>query len=180
MRRRRAFPSAKRVALGRTNKFHGPVQALKYFGDAGSLISIASHLNTSGRSFATLARLGARVDAAVASAIFADLNAALARVPPMGLLGPYNRSWLVTRAAALLGVRCAANASTTWDEATGGALGYVKDQDHLIAQLKGLGPGATPLDVLTKAECGQEDVWFLPMTMCLRTEFATAPETAGP
>ena len=78
--------------------------ALKFLGGGGSLVAIAATLNGCGRSFANIARLGPRVDAAVASAVFAGVNAALARAPSQGLLGPYNRAWLVTRAAALLGV----------------------------------------------------------------------------
>ena len=87
----------------------------------------------------------------------------------MGLLGPYNRSWLVTRAAALLGVRCAANASTTWHEATR-VLGYV--EDPRIPALDARGAGATPLDVLKIAGCGRADVWYLPMAMCLQRRAA--------
>ncbi|KAK7249134.1 hypothetical protein SO694_00045139 [Aureococcus anophagefferens] len=106
---------------------------------------------------------------------FADLESVLETGPPrVGLLGPYNRPWVVTRAAAFLGLRCPARASTTWHEATCGVLGYVADPR--IKKLKA--SGVTPLDVLTEAVCGQEDVWFLSMAMCLASSNSQKADVA--
>ncbi|KAH8059577.1 hypothetical protein JL720_13792 [Aureococcus anophagefferens] len=145
---------------------------MKFFGKGNDLLNIVSALG--GRSFAAIARLGAKVDAAVASRP-ADLESVLETGPPrVGLLGPYNRPWVVTRAAAFLGLRCPARASTTWHEATCGVLGYVADPR--IKKLKA--SGVTPLDVLTEAVCGQEDVWFLSMAMCLASSNSQKADVA--
>ncbi|EGB01766.1 hypothetical protein AURANDRAFT_69517, partial [Aureococcus anophagefferens] len=143
------FTRINKLNIGFTGLIHGPKMAVKFLGHNSQLLDRVSALHHSGQSFAAIARLGANVDASVACPVFADLELALASGPKVGFVGEYNARWLATRAAALLGLRCPAQARTTWREATRvlGVLG--KGEDDGIKTLKAR--GETPLTVLEAA-----------------------------
>ena len=159
--------------VGRTKTMHGPAMALKFLGTGDYLWRVVATLHGRGRTLAAIARLGPAgtvVDADVAAALFGGLAAELSRVAPpvvngraQGCLGCYGRAWLITRAAAFLGLSVPATPRTTWHEATR-VLGYVDD-----VRLPALAASReSPLGALAQAGHPTASVWMLPIAMCLQ------------